>query len=102
MTPERLREWIPGRLHAELASVGPVENAILTARPEALAYHAWPIGILAAIEEREVAPWLGVSCFLRAGPKAAIRRRGLRQRHGLASGRHSARRAQPAVWGPTR
>lgn len=73
MTPERLREWIPARLHAALDAAAAVEQAVLAAPPAP----PWPTHILAAIEEREIAPWLGASFFLRAGPEAAIRRYGL-------------------------
>lgn len=67
MTPGALRDWIPAPLHAELDAVRPVADRLRTCAPSPYA-GVWPSHVLAAIAEREVAPWLGCALFLRADP----------------------------------
>lgn len=69
MTPGALRDWIPAHLHGELAAVGPVVSALLVATPSPFV-GVWPSHLLAAIAEREVAPWLGGALFLGSDPLA--------------------------------
>lgn len=69
MTPGALRDWIPAALHGELDTVGVLTARLLAASPSPFV-GVWPSHLLAAIEERAVAPWLGVALFLGSDPLA--------------------------------
>lgn len=69
MTPGALRDWIPVALHDELDAVAVLTARLLAASPSPFV-GVWPSHLLAAIEERAVAPWLGVALFLGSDPLA--------------------------------
>ena len=67
MTPGALRDWIPAPLHGELEAVWPVAARLLAASPSPFV-GIWPSHVLAAIADRDVAPWLGTALFLGSDP----------------------------------
>ncbi|MSP54044.1 MAG: hypothetical protein EXR69_00310 [Myxococcales bacterium] len=72
MTPGALRDWIPASLHGELDAVRVLVDRLLSLAPSPFV-EAMPTHLLAAIEERSIAPWLGAALFLSSDPVGEVR-----------------------------